>query len=218
MAVATYDQVRYAQAFLRSVGANWRDNYLILVVVAWIIAANRGWTRIRGNNPFLVRATAADARYRVGTFKLNGVVYSRYASFDAAIPATIHVFLRGYPGNTNTLWVVLRAFRQAKGSKGAAAVAYALSNSHWDDPRKYTTAKGKNLILVVMSRFTGLQLKPPIKPPPVRPPKKPQDRNFPTPGRYPIPEVHHKWPVPTAPLSFLRERQWVPDIWTSRKV
>lgn len=218
MAVATYDQVRFAQAFLRSVGANWRNNYLILLVVAWIVAANRGWSRVRGNNPFLVRATAADARFRVGTFKLNGITYSRYASWTVAVAATIATLQKGYPSpySINTLQKILDAFRgSAKGYKAAQAVAYALSNSPWDDPRRFRTAKGKNLILVVMSRFTGLQLQPPTKPPPVRPPK--PTKNFPTPGRYPIPETHHKWPVPTAPLSFLRERQWVPDLWTSRK-
>lgn len=218
MAVATYDQVRFAQAFLRSVGANWRDNYLILVVVAWIIAANRGWSRIQGNNPFLVRATNFDTRYRVGTFKRNGITYSRYAGLDSAINATILSLQKGFPFSPAAFQGILKAFRQARGYKGAAAVAYALSNSAWDNPRQYRTSKGKNLILVVMSRFTGIQLEPPTKPPPTRPPKPKPTPNFPTPGRYPIPEVHHDWPSPTAPRAFLEERQWKPPIWTSRRV
>ncbi len=216
MAVATYDQVRFAQAFLRSVGANWKDNYLILVVVAWVMAGNRGWN-IRGNNPFLVFATSADARFRIGTFTVNGLRYSRYASLSSAFAATIATLQKGYQSHgANDLAAILRAFRAARGIKGAQAVAQALSNSPWDYPRRYRTSKGKNLILVIMSRFTGLQLEPPVKPPPKRPPPKPKPR-FPDPGKYPIPEVRHDWPSPTAPISFLHERQWKPDIWTTRK-
>lgn len=208
MATASYGQVVLAQQFLRSIGADYRDNYLILVTVAWITAANRGWGNIQGNNLFLTPSTLIDAKYRTGTFRRNGGVYSRYASTSTAIAAAIATLRFGR---------LAAAFQSAHGIRGTRQIAAALSNSPWDQGH-YLSKKGQNLILVALSRYTGLQLQPPQKPPPKRPPeKKPKPRAQPPQLRYPLPSTQHDWPSPFAPLRFLRERQWVPPLWTERK-
>lgn len=59
-------EVRGAQMFLRVLGADWHDPYLVRAVVAWFRQESGSVARVVGNNPFNIRPGVA-SKYASGT-------------------------------------------------------------------------------------------------------------------------------------------------------
>jgi len=75
-------ETTFAQAFIKQLGGDINNVYLITAVVAWMRQESGGLSKVVGNNPFNLRPGRDDARFRSGTRKSkkgNGT-FSVYAS------------------------------------------------------------------------------------------------------------------------------------------
>lgn len=177
--IASLVEVHAAQAFLRHVGADWKNQDLIRGVVAWFRQASKdtygGRAQVRGNNIFGLRNSA-------------GKLYT-YATFDAAAIAAADRLLAGskIKGDPKAYGLVIRAAKSGRISDFLQAIAM----SAWDAAHYgYTPDHPENNhLFAVFNAITGLTM--PAPPPAPAPPR----RRFPQQPR----DIPH----PFAPSPYL---------------
>lgn len=175
--LASVKERRFAEAFLKFMGADTQNIYLVTAVIAWM-RKESGTTYI-GNNVFNLRPGADDAKYRSGVRKAgNGNGYfSVYATLENAAKATANRLIaaghdyRGY-------WKVVNALRRSNAGtvkdKQQQALDFltALAMSKWSATH-YGAPNGepwKNGLVRIWASITGLPALP------AEPPKKPRVR------------------------------------------
>lgn len=190
MAKLTEKEVRFARSFLKYLGANQVNGYLLLAVIAWM-RQESGQTYL-GNNPFNIRKSPFASGYRQ-TRNGNGK-FAIFANLDVAAKATV-AFLKANAkfGNYGP---IIAAARRATGKDGGVQQALdfltAIAISKWDSAH-YGAADGdlgKNHLIKVWATLTGTSIpkqwfvdpKPKPKPPP-----KPPFRQVVQRYHYPVP-------------------------------
>lgn len=125
-------EVSLAKMFLRAVGANANDGSLVLAIAAWVHVNWRGYSNIRGHNPFMTRiAWQGQGRYGAGTFKYKGQAYVKYRSLGDAVRHAAFIFRSSHKYSyLRDLTMGLRALRRGGGS-GAVDFLTALALSGW---------------------------------------------------------------------------------------
>lgn len=205
--VATTHEVLAAQAFLRTLGANWRDTYLVLAIIAWVrvaIALHHG----KYNNIFGLKPGAYDKAFRSGIYTTTGpfqphtgrptIQLSKYASLSKALQA-FAVYLRTQANSTNGFRLILSAIRHDRPSD----VLWAASMSSID-PSHYGLGTTQ-LLFVEYSSFTGIA-QPGHPGTPGRPPTVKPAKIAPPPRSLQAPVVHPHYVNAYAVQSFYDER------------
>lgn len=185
--VATLDEVKGAQAFLRYIGVTYTDQYLILAVVAWFRQESGSIGKVIGNNPFNIRSSplASGRRPQYGTVSVINPItgfktgtkraivgyFATFSSLEKGFQAAAYLLLHGNKAYGYQLAV--KALRNG-GQQGARDFLVALALSSWDAAHYGThgpsdAATTNNHLLVIYSKFTGLTLPAaaPQKPKPV---------------------------------------------------
>jgi hypothetical protein len=182
---ASVKERRFAEAFLKFMGSDAKNVYLVTAVIAWM--RQESGSNYIGNNVFNLRPGKDDAKFRSGVRKSkNGNGYfSVYPSLEAAAKATANRLISAghdYRGYDKIVAAVRRASdgsakdQQEQGLDFLTAVAM----SKWDASH-YGSPNGdawSNHLVAVWATITGLPALPAekVKQPKPRP-SAPRDLN-----------------------------------------
>jgi len=192
-------EVGFAQAFLKQLGGDYNNVYLITAVVAWMRQESGGLSKVIGNNPFNLRPGKDDERFRSGTRKTrngNGF-FSVYSSLAKGAQAAANRLLsagadyRGYAAivaATRGNYSKVQADQALQARDFLKAIALSKWNaSHYgairvtptrtgDPTHKTWTAydENKNHLILLWRSFTGLSFPPVKNPAPEQPRNRPQ--------------------------------------------
>lgn len=122
---ATTAEIAGARAFLRYLGADWRDPDLVRAVVAWFRCESGSVKRVVGNNPFNIRPGVASP-YASGVRKGRVGVFLMFSSLPRGFMAAGVVLRKLAP--RYGYGTVLRRLR----AKDAQGFLVALARSSWD--------------------------------------------------------------------------------------
>lgn len=189
--VASAKEVEAAQAFLRYVGADSHNNYLILAVVSWFYQESGGLSRVIGNNPFNIRpGIASKLSSGVRRSRNGNGFFLIFPNLDTGFRAAALVLKALSPSYGYGL--VVQALRRGS----AVDFLVALAMSSWDAGHYGVTGSDnpadprQNHLLAVYSSFTGLQLPSP-KQDPKPPPKEHPQPKLPRSLQPPPPRLHY---------------------------
>lgn len=129
MAKVTEREVRFARAFLKSVGGNQSNGYLLLAVIAWIRAeVGVNFRFMRGNNPFNIRRSSYASGY---TQTRGNGSFAIFKNLTVAAKATVAFLIKNARfGNYNP---ILKAARRRGGNAAIQARDFlmAIAMSKW---------------------------------------------------------------------------------------
>jgi hypothetical protein len=169
--IATVKERRFAEAFLKHIGADVSNVFLVTAVIAWM-RRESGKTYI-GNNVFNIRHSKYETGFRIGK---NGR-FATFKTLDLAAKATAALLLSAKPGDYRGYDKVVKALRRANDQtqKGMQQQALdfltALAMSKWSATH-YGAPHGEpwlNKLVAVWSTILGL---PPLPAEPVKPPRR----------------------------------------------
>jgi hypothetical protein len=144
-------EIRGAQMFLRVLGADWHDPYMVKAVIAWFRQESGGVSKVIQNNPFNIRPGIASSyangvwRGRVGLF----LSFSTLTRGFAAAALVLKTLAPRYGYGT-----VIKAAQSGNALRFLAALAL----SSWDGSHYGTTSKAsayttKNHLIVVYKQL-----------------------------------------------------------------
>jgi hypothetical protein len=166
---ATLAEVKAAQAFLRTLGADWHNQDIIRGVVAWFHQESGSISKVLGNNPFNIRIDSAAIGYRIT--KSNGK-FAIFKTLEEGFQAAAGLLLRGMgdKGDARGYGLVVRAARHGV----ILDFLQAIAMSKWDAAHYGYTPEHpeNNHLLAAYNAITGLTL-------PVPPAPKPKKRRLP---------------------------------------
>lgn len=170
--VAQELEVRAAQAFLKAIGASWKNTNLIYAVIAWMRQESGSLANIIGNNPFNIRPSKSidqDLIAGIRRSKNGNGYFIIFKSLEAGLIGTAQLLLRA-GHDWRKYDAIIRAFRQGDSIGAINAIALsAWDVSHYGyKPGDQST----NHIYTIYARFTGLQM--PATPKPQKPVRRPQ--------------------------------------------
>lgn len=173
--VATVAEVKAAQAFLKTIGADYKNQDLIRGVIAWFHQESGSIAKVLGNNPFNIRNDPNAIGYR--QTKGNGS-FAIFATLEEGFQAAARLLLRGMLNDKDDYrgyGLIIKAARRGDILDFLTAIAI----SKWDAGHYgYTPDHPENNHLIgAYNAITGLTMpvpKPP-KPKPRQLPKRPRD-------------------------------------------
>lgn len=169
----TNEQINAAQAFLRTLGADWHDNYLVLAIIAWGTVAIHG----KFHNIFNLHPGSWDKHLRTGTYKVDsghfdphaGRVMEEFSKYRNMFSA--YVALANYlKANSKEFALILSSIRHDRVNDAL----FAISASSFD-PYHYGLGSTNRIYTVYNSLFIVIPGKkqpgpqPPPKPKPLAP-------------------------------------------------
>jgi len=185
-------EVGFAQAFLKQLGGDYNNIYLITAVVAWMRQESGGLSKVIGNNPFNLRPGRDDLRFRSGTRKSkngNGF-FSVYASLAKGAQAAANRLISAgsdYRGYNDIVSAARGNYSKQPGDQALQARDFlkAIAMSKWNashygalditgppDERHYGEEyhEDANHLIMLWRKFTGLTF-PAVKNPMPKPPR-----------------------------------------------
>ena len=191
-------ETTFAQAFIKQLGGDINNVYLITAVVAWMRQESGGLSKVVGNNPFNLRPGRDDARFRSGTRKSkkgNGTfsVYaslakgaqaaanrlisagSDYRGYDAIVAAARGKYSQRVEDQQKQARDFLKGVAMSKwdASHYGAIIHQKIEDGRYEDIYQ----ESWNHLIKVWQNIPGVNWVPvAVKPPPVKQPPKPPPR------------------------------------------
>lgn len=171
---ASLQEVRSAQAFLRTLGADWHNQDIVRGVIAWFHQESGSVSKVLGNNPFNIRNDPNAIGYR--QTKHNGR-FAIFKTLEEGFQAAARLLLRGAKdkGDARGYGLIVRAAKRGVILDFLTAIAI----SKWDAGHYGYTPEHpeNNHLIAAYNAITGLTMPIPAKDRPVKRhfPQKPRD-------------------------------------------